>query len=517
MQPVAQGLRRCYMDRGDGDMELLQMRNIRKTFPGVQALKGVSFDLRAGEVHALVGANGAGKSTLMKILSGVYAPSSGEILFNGAKVELADPTSARSAGIATIFQDFELANNLTVAENISLGNLPRRHGRIDWDRTYGRAEEVLERLEVPISPDTIAGQLGVGEQQIIEIARALFQDVHILVMDEPTSSLTTEEVERLFDIIRAITAQGVGVIYISHRLEEIFTIADRISVLRDGELVATYPVDSELDTSVVIEAMLGDNISAIQYQQRDVGNRALLEARELRSKALRHPISFGLKSGEILGVAGLLGSGRSEILKTLFGLCPITGGTLLVDGQEVTIESPQQAMNAGLALVPEDRHREGIFPNLSVKHNIVLAILDRLLKGKLIDPVGEDEVVAKSISQFDIKTPMPETLVSSLSGGNQQKVVLARWCSRRPRVLLLDEPTRGVDVGAKAEIYSIVNGLAEEGLGVMLVSSEVKELLDVCDRILVVCQGQITEEVERKDFDYVSLVSATMGSPDIAQ
>ncbi|MBC7084251.1 MAG: sugar ABC transporter ATP-binding protein [Firmicutes bacterium] len=492
-------------------MELLEVRQVSKAFPGVYALKKVDFVLKAGEVHALVGENGAGKSTLIKILSGVHRADTGAVFLEGKPIEFNNPSAARALGIGTIFQDFELANNLTVAENISLGRLPRRRGAVDWNAVRARAKEVLGALQVPLDPMAMAGGLGVGEQQIVEIARVMSQEVKVLIMDEPTSSLTSEEVDRLFEIMRKLTDREVGIIYISHRLEEVFRVSDRISVLRDGQMIGTY-VTREVEPAAIISAMLGGRKHAAQHKERQISGDVVLNVENLSGPLLREPISFQLHRGEILGLAGLLGSGRSEILGTLFGMGGPTTGTVQVEGTDVNLSSPQQAVAAGMALVPEDRHREGIFPNLSVRENMVIPNLIRLTRGGLISPSREKRFVHENIAAFSVKTAGPETPITNLSGGNQQKVVFAKWCGTRPRILLLDEPTRGVDVGAKAELYAIVNRLVEKGLSVILASSELKELLDVCDRILVVRNGQIITEVPRDHFDYTNITAMMMGA-----
>lgn len=492
-------------------MELLEVRQVSKSFPGVRALEEVDFVLKAGEVHALVGENGAGKSTLIKIISGVYRADSGTISLEGRPVEFNHPNAARAAGIGTIFQDFELANNLTVAENISLGRQPRRGGLVDWGAVHARACQVLGALQVPLDPAAVAGTLGVGEQQIVEIARIVSEDVKVLIMDEPTSSLSNEEVDRLFEIIKKVTAQGVGVIYISHRLEEVFRISDRVTVLRDGRIIGTYPA-RETEPATIVGAMLGERKHTVDYKEGRQGDRVVLDVANLAGPLLKHPVSFRLSQGEILGLAGLLGSGRSEILKTLFGLGGTVSGSVQVDGRAVSLRNPHQAMTAGLALVPEDRHREGILPNLTVRENMVISCLAPLMRAGFVNPAREGRFVRESIADFGVKTAGPEVPISNLSGGNQQKVVFAKWCATRPQILLLDEPTRGVDVGAKAELYGIVDRLVEQGLSVVLVSSELKELLDVCDRILVIRNGRITDEVMRDRFDYTSITAMMMGA-----
>jgi ribose transport system ATP-binding protein len=492
-------------------MELLEINGIHKAFPGVCALKNVNFTLKAGEVHALVGENGAGKSTLIKIISGVYRGDSGSITINSKPVDFSSPGMASASGIGTIFQDFELANNLSVAENIFLGRLPYKSGMVDWTTMFANAQQILDRLQIATNPYTKAGNLGIGEQQIIEIARVISRDVKVLIMDEPTSALSNEEVEHLFSIIKNVTNQGVGVIYISHRLEEVFRISDRISVLRDGQLVGTY-MTKEVEPARIISLMLGNRKHGVEYKEGRTRRNHILEVNGLNGPLLKHPVNFQLYQGEILGLAGLMGSGRTEILKSLFGLGGEVSGEIKVEGCRCQIKDPQSAMDIGIALVPEDRRREGIFPNLNIRENTVITSLESVKQAGIISFKREKQMVGENIERFHVKTPSQETLISNLSGGNQQKVVFAKWLATKPKIILLDEPTRGIDVGSKAEIYDLVNLLVEEGLSVILVSSELKELLDICDRILVIRGGEIINEISRNQFDYNSITAMMMGA-----
>jgi ABC-type sugar transport system ATPase subunit len=492
-------------------MELMEICDLDKSFPGVHALKKINFDLKAGEVHALVGENGAGKSTLIKIISGVYRGDSGSISINGELVDFSNPGMASASGIGTIYQDFELANNLSVAENISLGMLPNKRKIIDWKAITDNARQVLNRLQIPIDPNIEANLLGIGEQQIIEIARVISHDVKVLIMDEPTSALSNDEVEHLFSVIKKVTSQGVGVIYISHRLEEVFRISDRISVLRDGQTVGTFET-KEADPAKIISLMLGSRNHIVEYKGGRKKQDVILEVNKLEGPLLKHPIDFQLHRGEIVGFAGLMGSGRTEILKSLFGLGGQIMGEIKVEGYQCKITCPQNAMDVGIALVPEDRRREGIFPNLSVMENMVISNLKSIKQAGIISTVKEKQLASENIKRFNVKTPASETLISTLSGGNQQKVIFAKWLATNPKIILLDEPTRGIDVGSKAEIYAITNLLVEDGLGVVLVSSELKELMDICDRILVIRGGQITSEVYRNEFDYNSITAMMMGT-----
>ncbi len=485
---------------------MLEIKAIAKSFPGVRALRGVSFDVARAEVHALVGENGAGKSTLMKILSGVYTDYEGELLLEGRRLELQSPRDAQRHGIATIHQELNLIPELTIAENIFLGREPRTSvGMLDTGRMAREARALLERLNLPIPPDRAVKGLRVGEQQLVEVAKALSLDARLLILDEPTSALSQTEIERLFAVIADLKRHGVTMIYISHKLDEIFRIGDRVTVLRDGEHIATLPID-QTDERELIRMMVGRSLSDLFPKEvAAIGDEAVrVDGLSLlpdgrRGGAVLHDVSFALRRGEILGVAGLMGAGRTELLETLFGVYPPrrVRGRIVLGGRERRIASPQEAIGAGLAFVTEDRKTQSLIMKLSVGHNMTLAALPAFLAFNVVRVRDEQAAVRRSIKQLGIKTPSPAVEVDKLSGGNQQKVALAKCLLTRPRVLLLDEPTRGIDVGAKAEIYALISRLAQDGTGIVMVSSELPELLGMCDRVIVLCEGRLTAELTR--------------------
>jgi D-xylose transport system ATP-binding protein len=487
---------------------LLEMRNITKSFPGVRALDGVSFDLHAGELHALVGENGAGKSTLMKVLGGVYPYGSygGEILLEGRERRFHHIREAEGAGIAIIFQELSLIKDLSIGENIFLGREPNRFGVIRWDELYSRAQRLLDELNLQLDPRTPVGQLGIGQQQLVEIAKALSQEARILVLDEPTAALTDAEVETLFTILNGLQARGVGMIYISHKLDEVFRMSHRITVLRDGRTVGTKPAD-ELDQARVIALMVGREVGNIFPKAEHVPGEVVFEARDItvedpdvRGKLLVDRVSFAVRRGEVLGIAGLMGAGRSELLTAIFGAhAGRVHGQLLVEGKPVQIRSPAEAISYGIGFVTEDRKRYGLVLDQTILNNATLASLEQI-SGRFVTNVDAERAACeRAAHDLRIKAPTVLTIAGTLSGGNQQKVVLAKWLLTKPRVLFLDEPTRGIDVGAKQEIYAHINRLASEGLAIVLVSSELPEVLGLSDRVLVLHEGRITGEFTRSE------------------
>lgn len=490
-------------------MSFFEVKDVCKTFPGVKALDHVDFSMEKGEVHALCGANGAGKSTLIKIISGVYAPDSGEMFLDGEPVAFRNPSMAFAAGVGTIFQDFEQAQNLTVAENIALGKLPKHGGMVDWKAVRENASKILAQLHIDIDPDAMVGDLGVGEQQMIEIARVISQNVRLLIMDEPTSSLSSEDVETLFHLIRTLTERGICILYVSHRMEEIFRISDRITVFRDGKKQLSRSAQ-EMTLKDVVQAMIGDQNHQVKHEESHKQEEVLLSVKNLKSSLMAKPVSFEVHKQEILGLAGLMGAGRTELLCTLFGLGTDMEGEVLLDGKPYLPKRSRDAMNNGVAMVPEDRHNAGVFSNLSIMENIVISCLATVHAYGSINKIKERALARKSIRDFNVKAVDENVLVSTLSGGNQQKVVFAKWLATGKKLLLLDEPTRGIDVGAKAEIYSLTSELVSQGLTVILVSSELKELLDICDRILVLNNGEFVEEIERQNFDYNHITETMM-------
>ena len=479
---------------------LLHAASITKSYAGVHALKGVSFELLAGEVHALVGENGAGKSTLIKIMTGAVRPDSGMLTVAGRRVPHMDPHTSRALGIAAIYQQPALFPDLTVAENIALaqeqGSVWRR---VDWTRRRRAARELLARVGASIDSERTVSTLSMPEQQIVEIAKAIGADARVLIMDEPTASLTGREVEQLFNVIALLRKHGVGIVYISHRLDEIAAVADRITVLRDGQTVDTRAA-TDVDRATLIRMMVGRELSAVFPKHRvDIGEVAI-EVRGLchHASGLRD-ISFSVHRGEILGLAGLVGSGRTELAEVLFGLRPADAGTILVGGVEVEIPSPARAIALGIGYVPEDRRRHGVVMQMSVAANASLASLRRVSRRGLIDTAAERRAAADHIEQLRIKAPSVFTDVGSLSGGNQQKVALARWLSIQPAVLILDEPTQGVDVGSKAEIHGLMGTLAERGVAIVMISSELPEILGMSDRIAVMQAGRIRGILSREE------------------
>ncbi len=478
---------------------LLRMRGINKGFPGVQALDGVNFDVRGGEVHSLVGHNGAGKSTLIKILTGAYSRDGGAITLNGRPVSFATPAAAQAGGIATIYQEVNLVPYMTAPENIFLGREPHAgFGRVDWARMRNEARSLLDGLGVRVPIGVPVMRLSVALQQMVALARAVSLQASLVVMDEPTSSLDTAEVRVLFDVIRRLKENGVGIVYVSHRMEEIFTLSDRVTVLRNGQLVATLPI-GETDELSLVALMLGrrpeevrhSGLTAFSATATDTNRPTVLDVEHLTHGHMPDDVSLQVRKGEIVGLAGLLGSGRTELVRTIFGADRANAGTIAVDGQRRRIRSPRDAVRAGLALVSEDRKTEGIVPALSVRDNLLLAALPLFTRLGVLDGRRQRAVVDEMIRRLDIKTPRATTPIRNLSGGNQQKVLLARWLVRNPKVLMLDEPTRGIDVGAKAEIQKLIDELArEQGMSILMISSELEEVIEGSDRVAVMKEGR---------------------------
>jgi rhamnose transport system ATP-binding protein len=491
---------------------LLEVRGIEKSFPGVRALSGVSFDARAGEAHALIGENGAGKSTLIKIMSGVYRPDKGSILVEGRETRLATPDDARRAGIATIYQELLLFPELSVAENIFLGHAPKAgFGRIDLRAMRERAEALLASLDIDDLPtDATVGALSVGNRQRVEILRALSYDARILIMDEPTAALTEADVTRLFDIVRRLKARGVAIIYISHRLDETFAIADRVTVLRDGAYVGTR-LTSETNSSELVQMMVGRRIDNLFPKTEATIGGPVLEARDLVRRPLTKSVSLTVRAGEIVGLAGLVGSGRSELAQTLFGVSPAESGEIRLMGEAVTIRSPAEARAHGIAYVPEDRSVQGLVRPMSVLHNLSLAALSSLTRLGFIDRAAELRLAEHAAEQFGVKMRSLDEIAGRLSGGNQQKIVVSKWLANKPRLLILDEPTRGIDVGAKAEIHRLMDELAHAGAAILMISSELPEVLGMSDRVLVMREGRLVAEFDRAAATSQAVGAAMMG------
>jgi len=478
----------------------LEMRGVSKTFPGVKALNDVQLKAWGGEVLALMGENGAGKSTLMKILSGAYqADAGGEIKIDGTAVQIGDPIAAKQHGIAIIYQELSLAPNLTVAENIYLGVEEHRRGIVDRKAMYDGCRPVLERLGAPFGPQTLVGTLSIAEQQLVEIARALHSKSKILVLDEPTTALSSRETERLFALIRQLRSEGIALVYISHRMAEVYELSDRVSVLRDGSYVGTIE-RAELTADALVKMMVGRDLSSFYKKEHDPhGSRGpvILEVKGVTDGGRRvKPCSFQLHEGEVLGIAGLVGSGRTELARLIYGADPKAGGEVLLDGKAVNIKRPKDALDLGLAYLTEDRKRLGLFLDMSCGENINVGVIDRDARGwGVLNLATAKRRAEAAFKALRVRAASPLVGVGSLSGGNQQKVLLSRWLEIGPKVLILDEPTRGVDIGAKSEIYRIIDELAQKGIGVIVISSELPEIIGTCDRVLVMREGHIEGSV----------------------
>jgi rhamnose transport system ATP-binding protein len=491
---------------------ILKLSGIAKSFAGVRALRGVSFDLRAGEVHALVGENGAGKSTLIKVVTGAHAPDQGTLEVRGQLIQANDPVRARALGIAAIYQQPALFPDLTVAENIALGLEPPGPWRIvRWGGRRARARVLLDRIGASIDPEAEVRRLTMPEQQLVEIARALGADARILIMDEPTASLTDQEVDRLFRVTRDLKAHGVGIVYISHRLEELPRVADRVTALRDGELVGTRAM-GEVDRAALIRMMVGRELSAVFPKAEVPLGEVALEVKGLGCQASGvHDVSLQVREGEILGLAGLIGAGRTELARVLFGLTPADSGTIRLDGEEVTIESPGKAVELGMAYVPEDRRRHGVILEMSVASNATLATLGEVSTLGMLGFARERAVATGLVDRLGIKTASIDSPAGELSGGNQQKVALARWLAASPLILILDEPTQGVDVGAKAEIHRLMGELAARGMAIVMISSELPEILGMSDRVAVMHGGTIVGTLGRAEATQEAILELALG------
>jgi ribose transport system ATP-binding protein len=493
---------------------LLEVRNIRKRFPGVLALDGVSMTLRRGEALAVIGENGAGKSTLMKILAGVQTPDAGDILIDGQPVAIDSVRTATALGVALIHQELNLSDNLDVGANVYLGREPRVGGPlglIDRKRIDRGTRDVLQRIGLTIPPRTIVSTLPIGQQQMIEIAKALSINARVLIMDEPTSSLSSRETEQLFRVVRDLKATGVSIVYISHRLGEVKLVADRVTVLRDGRNAGNLELD-QISHDRMVKLMVGRDVSQFYHREPHTPGDAVLEVHDLRVPGrTQHPISLSVRSGEIVGVAGLVGAGRTEMLRAIFGIDRAPGGTVRVAGNAVELNSPRDAIAAGMALVPEDRKLQGLIIEMAVRENISLAGLRRWQHAGFRDAAKEKAVARDMIDKLNIKTPSPLQIAQYLSGGNQQKVVLAKWLALQPRVLILDEPTRGIDVGAKEEIYRLMDELAARGVATLFVSSEMEEILGMSDRVLVMHEGRIAGELQRGELSEEAVMHLATG------
>jgi rhamnose transport system ATP-binding protein len=491
---------------------LLTATDVSKSYAGVHALRGVAFELRAGEVHALIGENGAGKSTLIKIMTGAVEADGGALALNGEPIAHNSPRLAKTLGIIAIYQQPALFPELTVAENIAIGvEESGLWGRVNWSRRQRRASELLSRVGARIDPEMLAGDLTMPQQQLVEIARALGVDAKVLILDEPTASLSEEDTQNLFRVIRQLREQGVGVIYISHRLEELPVIADRVTVLRDGRTIETRSM-ADVTRQQLIQLMVGRELSAVFPKRQVEIGKVVLELRNVGCAASGiNDVNLSVRAGEILGLAGLVGAGRTELGRTLFGLTPAERGEIYLRGKPIALRTPAEAIAAGIAYVPEDRRRHGVILDMPISANITLASLDQLSTSTGLDFNRERQIAAEYTRKLGVKTPAIFAPVATLSGGNQQKVALSRWLMRKPSVLILDEPTQGIDVGAKSEIHALMTGLAAEGVAILMISSELPEIIGMSDRIAVMYAGTIIGTLDREEATQNKILALALG------
>ena len=495
---------------------LLEVKGLTKSFPGVLALRGVSLHLKKGEVLSLIGENGAGKSTLMKILAGVQPADSGEYLIEGGPVNFQNVRDAMNRGIALIHQELNLASNLDLAANIFLGREPNKKGIIQDNEIREEATKYLQRVGLDLPTDTITGTLPIGKQQLVEIAKALSCDARVLIMDEPTSSLSQKETETLFEVVKDLKNQGISVIYISHRLGEVIELSDRVTVFRDGENAGDLAKE-EINHENMVRLMVGRDLSEFYDRQIHQPGKTVLQAREIISPAYSTiPVSFEVRAGEIVGIAGLVGAGRTELLQTIFGVTPALGGELELDGKSFRPQCPADAINAGIALAPEDRKQHGLVLPMTVRENSSLPSLERDQTKGFLNQEAELKISEKAVEQMQIKTPSIEQIARFLSGGNQQKIVLGKWLAMNPKLLMLDEPTRGIDVGAKREIYKLMEKLAGEGMAILFVSSEMEEVLGMADRAYIMHEGKISGELDRNELSEESIMNLATGGEKTA-
>ncbi len=490
----------------------IEMRGIDKSFGTNQVLKNAGFLLRDGEVHALMGENGAGKSTLMKILTGVYTRDAGTVIVDGKEVEYQNPQEAEKAGIVFIYQELNVMFDLTVEENLFMGKeITKGFGICDKKAMRKKAKEVLDMMGVDINPAAVMSELSVGQQQMIEICKALMVDAKVIIMDEPTAALTQSETDALFKVIHSLRKKGVSMVYISHRMEEIFELCDRITVLRDGSYIGTEEI-KDIDMNDIVKMMIGREIGE-RFPARDVKlGQEVLKVEKLTSPGVFHDISFSVRAGEVLGVSGLMGAGRTEIMQAIFGNFPLESGKIYIDGKETVIKNPEAAMKAGIGFITEDRKTEGLMLEKSIEENISLANLGKVSgKNHVLSSSAEDALVKKGIEEFHIRCFGPSHECGNLSGGNQQKVVLAKWIYTEPKILILDEPTRGVDIGAKKEIYSVINEMAAKGVAIIMVSSELPEVLGMSDRIMVVREGEVRGIIGKEEANQQNVMTLATG------
>lgn len=491
---------------------ILKLRNIRKEFPGVLALDNVSFDLKAGEIHALLGENGAGKSTLIKIISGVYKAEAGEIIIEDQKRVFNNPHDAINNGISTIYQEFNLVPHMSVSENIYLGKedlISERFGVLNRRKMENETNKLLNSINLNLNPNEIAKGLGIAKQQLLSIAKAIFRKAKVIIMDEPSAVLTTKEFEYLLELIRRLKSEGIAIIYISHRIEEIFKIADRVTVLRNGKLVETSKIN-DVDIDQLIKMMVGRRLEEKYHKATVKIGSDLFEVENINRKNILKNISFTLREGEILGITGLVGAGKTELARAIFGADKIDSGVIKIKNEAVEINNPINAINNGISFIPEDRKNGGLVLEMSVQHNITLANLNNLVKSGVINLKKEKEIAREFKDKLSIKTPSLERKTLYLSGGNQQKVVIAKWIFADAHIFIFDEATRGIDIGAKVEVYDLIMDLVKKGAGVIFISSEFEEILGICDRILVISKGRVTKEFNIKETDKEKILKAAI-------
>jgi len=492
---------------------VLKLEKIKKSFGGVKALKGVDFELQEGEVHALLGENGAGKSTLIKILTGVYQMDSGNIIIKDNPVKVENPIAARFKGIAAIYQELSLVESLTVAQNIFLGHEPVKNvfGQIDFKQIIEKSMNYLKTFGIDIKPQAMVSELGMGEKRILEIVKALSINANILVLDEPTTGMSSAEIEKLFAIMDDMKTKQVNMIYITHYLDEVFRICDRASVFRDGENSGTFDIETT-DSKTLIKAMLGKELTD-EFPERTTRptEETLLEIIDFKSSRMKEPVSFHLKKGEILGITGIIGAGKSEMALGLFGSDKRDSGQILLNGKEIMLKTTEDAHKNGFALIPEERKEQGLFLDLSVEHNITVTNIDKVIKNTFVSMKKKQKMAYETAEKLKVKPLNVKAPAHNLSGGNQQKVVVGKWLSGDPQIILMDEPTRGIDVGAKTEIYKLIQKLASSGVGVIIFSAEFKEINGICDRILILRKGQIIEELTKEHSTTEKILSVALG------
>ncbi len=491
---------------------ILEVKNVRKEFPGVLALDDVNFDLKAGEIHALLGENGAGKSTLIKIISGVYKAEAGEIIIDGQKKIFNNPHEALNNGISTIYQEFNLVPHMNVSENVYLGKedvISERFGILDRRKMKNETKELLNSINLSLNPNEIVKGLGIAKQQLLSIAKAIFRKAKVIIMDEPSAVLTAKEFEYLLKLIRGLKSEGIAIIYISHRIEEIFQIADRVTVLRNGKLIGTNKIN-DIDIDQLIKMMVGRRLEEKYHKATVKIGSDLFEVENINRKNILKNISFTLREGEILGITGLVGAGKTELARAIFGADKIDSGIIKIKNEVVEIDNPSNAINNKISFIPEDRKNGGLVLEMSVKHNITLANLNQLVKMSVINLKKEKEIAREFKGKLSIKTPNLERKTLYLSGGNQQKVVIAKWIFADARIFIFDEATRGIDIGAKVEVYDLIMDLVKQGAGVIFISSEFEEILGICDRILVMSKGRVTKEFNVKETDKEKILKAAI-------